>query len=86
LLSIKQRETKEHVHEDMKNMVHEEALHELGCETKTNDQLSNFLHCCLILLNDPYVMINLMQMLANFMGEKGMERTISSPLPERYLC
>jgi hypothetical protein len=63
-----------------------EALCDLGRETDTEDQVSNFLHCCLRFLNDLDVVRKLMQMLATCMGKEMIDRNISSPLPEREVC
>jgi hypothetical protein len=37
-------------------------------------------------LNDTEVASKLTQLLATWMREQGVEETISSPLPERYVC
>jgi hypothetical protein len=83
---IEKREIEEHHLEELKSTACEEALHDLGHETDTEDQVSNFLHCCLILLNDPDATRKLTQMLATCMGKEMTDRTISSPLPEREVC
>jgi hypothetical protein len=79
----KQREIKERVHEEMKGTTHEEALHDLGHEKETKDQARNFLRCFLIFLSDLDATKKLTKMLATYIGEEGMERAISTPLPKR---
>jgi len=55
-------------------------------EEKTEDQVSNFLHCCFKLLSDPNVAWKLRHMLATYMGEEGTTIAILSPLLERDVC
>jgi hypothetical protein len=69
----------EHVHEDLKCMAHEEELGDLDLEKEIKDQVSNFLHYCLILLSNPNVVRKLTQMLATRIGEEGTKRIISTP-------
>jgi hypothetical protein len=75
----------EHHLEELKHATHEEALHDLGHETDTEDQVSNFLHCCLRLLNDPDV-AKVDTDVSYLHGGTRDRETISSPLPERDLC
>jgi hypothetical protein len=58
-------------------------LGDLVHKTDIDDQVSNFLHCCLILLNDPDVARKLTQILSPYMGKEMTDRTISTPLFER---
>jgi hypothetical protein len=67
---------KEHLHEELKCTMHKETLLNLGCEIETEDQVSNFLHCCLRFLNDLDATKMLTHMLATCMGEYGKEREI----------
>jgi hypothetical protein len=55
LRCIEQRAIEEHRLEELQCAVRPEALHDLGRKTDTEDQVSNFLRCCLRLLNDPDV-------------------------------
>jgi ATP-dependent protease HslVU (ClpYQ) ATPase subunit len=79
LRCIEKIEIEEHHLEDLKHMMHEEALHDLGCEIEIKDQVSTFLHCRLRFINDLDVTKKLTQMLSTCMEEKEMERTISAP-------
>jgi hypothetical protein len=71
--------------EELKHIAHEEELSDLGHETDTEDQVSNFLRCYLILLNDPNVGSKLTHMLYTCMWKELMSNTILATLPEREL-
>jgi hypothetical protein len=75
-----------HQLEELKRTTCEEALRNLGHETDTEDQVSNFLRCCLRLHNDPNVARRLTHVLATHMGKELTNKTISTPLLERDLC
>jgi hypothetical protein len=62
--------------EELKRATHEEELGDLGRETDTTDQVSDFLRCCLRLLNDPDVARKLTHMLATCMGKEMTDRNI----------
>jgi hypothetical protein len=75
----------EHQLEELKRVVREGSLCDLGPKTNMEDQISNFLLCCLRLLNDLDAAQKLMQVLATCIGKDLTKRNISSPLPKRVL-
>jgi hypothetical protein len=59
------------VHKEMKCMVQEEALFNMGHEVENEDQVSNFLLYCLKLLSELDVVKMFTHMLESCMGEEG---------------
>jgi hypothetical protein len=75
----------EHHLEELKHVAQRIILR-LGSQERHEYQVSNLLHYCLRLLNYHDATRNSKKILVTCMGEKGRERNISSPLPERDLC
>jgi len=69
LSHTKKQEIEYHFLQELKCVEFKESLCDLGHQTNTEDQVSNFLCCCLILRNDPNVARNLKYMLATCMGK-----------------
>jgi hypothetical protein len=76
--SVRRRNVMHDVQEEMQpNTYH---------QVESENQVSEFLHCCLKLLSDPKVAKKLTHMLTRCMGEEETTIVISSPLPEWDVC